>query len=110
MARDFVALVGVHADDVGIVLECSVGLFLLGMVIMSLTNISMIIFSCTHDDTPRTSYLLPSPPTKKHGELSCNENWGLDVWCEYCGGDNGVGGGGGGGGCWSIGGWHERWR
>ena len=64
MARDFVALVGVHADDVGIVLECSVGLFLLGMVIMSLTNISMIIFSCTRDDTSSDIIPPPKPPKK----------------------------------------------
>lgn len=64
MARDFVALVGVHADNAGIVLECSVGLFLLGMVIMSLTNISMIIFSCTRDDTPSDIIPPPKPPKK----------------------------------------------
>ena len=64
MARDFVALVGVHADDVGIVLECSVGLFLLGMVIMSLTNISMIILSFTRDDTPSNFIPPPKPPKK----------------------------------------------
>ena len=64
MARDFVALVGVHADDAGIVLECSIGLFLLGMVIMSLTNISMIILSCTRDDTPSNFIPPPKPPKK----------------------------------------------
>ena len=68
------------------------------MANISLT-ISMIIFSCTSDDNPKDN-IPPFKPKKKRGELSCNEDWGLDVWCQYCGGDNGgIGCFGGGGGC-----------
>ena len=63
MARDFVAIVGAHADDAGVVLECSSGLLLLGMLIMSLSIISMIIFSCTIDDIPSDN--IPPPKHQK---------------------------------------------
>lgn len=46
MARDFGALVVAHVDDTGIALESSGGLLLLGMIIMSLSIISMLIFAC----------------------------------------------------------------
>ncbi|KAE8075718.1 hypothetical protein FH972_014411 [Carpinus fangiana] len=55
MARDFGALVGAHVDDAGIALGSSGGLLLLGMIIMSLSIISMLIFACGDDNsgTPR---------------------------------------------------------
>jgi hypothetical protein len=46
MARDFGALVVGHVDDAGIALESWGGLLLLGMIIMSLSIISMLIFVC----------------------------------------------------------------
>lgn len=63
MARDFVTIVGAHVDDAGVMLECSSGLLLLGMIIMSLSIISMIIFSCTIDDTPSVN--IPPPKHQK---------------------------------------------
>jgi len=48
MARDFGAPVGAHDDDAGIALESSCSLFLLGMIIMSVSIISMVIFACGH--------------------------------------------------------------
>jgi hypothetical protein len=51
MARDFGALLGAHVDDVGIALESSGGLLLLGMIIMSLSIISMAIFACSDYDS-----------------------------------------------------------
>jgi hypothetical protein len=50
MVRDFGALVGAHDDDAGIAFESLGSLLLLGMIIMSLSIISMIIFPCGHDD------------------------------------------------------------
>jgi hypothetical protein len=50
MARDFGALIGAHDDDAGITFESSSSLLLLGMIIMSLSIISMVIFPCGHDD------------------------------------------------------------
>ena len=50
MARDFVALVGAHVDDAGVVVESSSGLLLLGMIIMSLSIISMVLFACISND------------------------------------------------------------
>jgi len=47
MVRDFGALVGAaHVDNPGVALEGSGGLLLLGLIIMSLSIISMLIFSC----------------------------------------------------------------
>ncbi|KAE8075717.1 hypothetical protein FH972_014410 [Carpinus fangiana] len=51
MARDFGPLVGAHVDDPGIALESSCGLLLLGMIIMSLSIISMLIFACGDDNS-----------------------------------------------------------
>ena len=48
MARDFVAGVGAHADDAGVLLECSGGLLLLGRIIMSLSNYICQILALIH--------------------------------------------------------------
>ncbi|GLT72444.1 hypothetical protein SLA2020_443790 [Shorea laevis] len=42
---------GAHVDDAGIALESSGGLLLLGMIIMSLSIISMVIFACGDDNS-----------------------------------------------------------
>jgi hypothetical protein len=51
VARDFGILVGAHVDDAGITLESSGGLLFLGMIIMSLSIISMLIFACGDDNS-----------------------------------------------------------
>jgi len=81
MARDFVVLVGAaHVDDPSVVLEGSSCLFLLAMIIMSLSIISMLIFACGDE----------GKVARKSG---------------YNGGGGGCGGGGcGGGGCGGCGG------
>jgi hypothetical protein len=75
MVKDFGALVGAaHVNDPGVPLEGTSGLLLLGLIIMSLSIISMLIFSCA-DGNSRTRH-------KRGG-----------------GGGSGGGGCGGGGGC-----------
>jgi hypothetical protein len=51
MVRDFGILVGAGVDDTGIALESLGGLLLLGMIIMSLSIISMLIFACGDDNS-----------------------------------------------------------
>ena len=58
MARDFGPLVGAHVDDAGVMLEISSGgLLFLGLIIMSLSIISMVIFACDdgYSGSPRKS-------------------------------------------------------
>jgi hypothetical protein len=77
MARDFGALLGAHVDDVGIALESSGGLLLLGMIIMSLSIISMAIFACS-------DYGSSTPSKKKSGTPRKKKNRdGVD--CGDCG-------------------------
>ena len=82
MARDFVALVGAHEDDASDVLESTGGLLLLGMIIMSLSIISMVIFACADGISK----------SKIRG-YNGGEGGGV-----VAGGGGGCGGGGGGGG------------
>lgn len=79
--RDFGALVGAHVNDPGVALEVSGGLLLLGLIIMSLSIISMLIFSCVDDDF--------ETPQKHYGDGG---------GCGGCSGDGGGGEGDGGGG------------
>ena len=46
MRRNLGALVDARIDDASILLETPSGLLLLGMIIMSLSIISMVIFAC----------------------------------------------------------------
>jgi hypothetical protein len=86
MARDSVALVGAHVDNVGILLESPGVILWLGMIIMSLSIISMVIFACG-DDKSR----------KRRPGIGGVAGGG-------CGGGGGDGGGGGGCGGGSGGG------
>ncbi len=105
MARDFVALVGAHEDDASVVLESTGCLLLLGMIIMSLSIISMVIFACIDDD-------ISSIPHKKtvirtHNRRASHRGgrgaaWGGGSGGAIAGGGCGGGGSGGanaGGGC-----------
>ncbi|GMY39340.1 rRNA 2'-O-methyltransferase fibrillarin-like [Fagus crenata] len=82
MTRNLGALVDARIDDAGILLETPSGLLLLGMIIMSLSIISMVIFACG-DDKSR----------KRRPGIG-----------GVAGGGCGGGGGGGGGGCGGGGG------
>ncbi|KAG2685936.1 hypothetical protein I3843_10G143200 [Carya illinoinensis] len=84
MIRDFVSLdVGAHAhDELGVALKSSNGLLLVGMVVMSLSIISMVIFACGND----------------------NNDKGRGGGCGGGGCGSAGGGGGGGGGGYGSGG------
>ncbi|KAB1208889.1 hypothetical protein CJ030_MR6G006015 [Morella rubra] len=96
MARDFFAQVVAHADDAGILLESSGGLLLLGMIVMSLSIISLVIFACGNDGDSDSS-----KPRKSNGTyLGATCGYAGGGVCGDGGGDCGGGGcGGGGGGC-----------
>ncbi|XP_059450808.1 uncharacterized protein LOC132181575 [Corylus avellana] len=97
MARDFGPLVGAHVDDAGIALESSGGLLLLGMIIMSLSIISMLIFACADDNSGKRR--------KRKGDAGpdCGDEC-INCGCGPCGGGGNCGGDGGAGGCGGGGG------
>ena len=78
MRRNLGALVDARIDDASILLETPSGLLLLGMIIMSLSIISMVIFAC--------------------GDGSKKRRGGVGGGGGCGGGGGGCGGGGGGGG------------
>ena len=109
MARDFVALVGAHAGDDSVVLESSGGPLVLGMIMMSLSIISMVIYACVSDGIDPVH---PPPPVKprRSNLKGIHIDTGAGGFC--CGGGggggSGCGGGGCGGGCGGWGSWHEK--
>jgi hypothetical protein len=109
MARDFGPLLGAHVDDPGIALESSGGLLLLDMIIMSLSIISMLIFTCADDNSGKRRKRIDDA-TSGCSNIEC-----INCGCCPCGGGGGCGGGeggGGGGGGTSGGRWWlwRRWR
>ncbi|KAL6286285.1 hypothetical protein ACE6H2_010675 [Prunus campanulata] len=90
MARKFVLVAGVHAEEVGFMPDNSGGLLLLCMIFVSLSLISMVIFACSDKGSK-----------KKKRQADCGD-------CDFtgccCGDEGGGGDGGGGGGCGGGGG------
>jgi len=97
MARDFGALVGAHDDDAGIAFESSGSLLLLGMIIMSPSIISIVIFPCGHDDNESGRF-------SRRSDIAGHLGGGTSKMAHggrFCGGRRRNGGmaGGGGNGC-----------
>ncbi|KAM4093547.1 hypothetical protein ACB094_06G125900 [Castanea mollissima] len=99
MARDFVALVGAHADDASVVLESSGGLLVLGMIIMSLSIISMVIYACISDGIDPVHPPPPVKPRRSNLNGTYTDTGGGGCCCGGGGRGQGSGGGCGGGGC-----------
>ncbi|KAG6693106.1 hypothetical protein I3842_10G148700 [Carya illinoinensis] len=81
MVRDFVSLdVAAHAhDELGVALKSSSGLLLVGMIIISLSIISMVIFACGDDNPPRR------PQAPRPGGPSCGGGGGGLGFFKGCG-------------------------
>jgi hypothetical protein len=97
MARDFGALVNAHDDDAGISLESSGSLLLLGMIIMSLSILSMVIFACGYDDNELGSISGRSDNARQLGGGTSEMAHGGGHGGMIVPGSSGCGGGGMGG-------------